>query len=138
MPSVESWQAFAGVGGVIIFLGSVVFGLQRIGLIGPKKPAPAPSDVAHAVAEVQRAQGQVAALEGRVSELESDRANADALKVGIDKTEKCLNDLRLHLAENYISRDDWVPMTSRVIGMLEEHTAMLARLDERSRTQQGD
>ena len=43
MPSVESWQAFAGVGGVIIFLGSVVFGLQRIGLIGQKKQAPAPS-----------------------------------------------------------------------------------------------
>ena len=43
MPSLEAWEAFAGVGGVIIFLGSVVFGLQRLGFIGQKKPVPAPA-----------------------------------------------------------------------------------------------
>lgn len=43
MPSIEAWQAFAGVGVVIIFLGGVVFGLQRLGFIGQKKPAPVPA-----------------------------------------------------------------------------------------------
>ena len=43
MPSLEAWEAFAGVGGVIIFLGSLVFGLQRLGLINLKKGAPAPA-----------------------------------------------------------------------------------------------
>ena len=42
MPSIDAWEAFAGVGGVVIFLGSVVFGLQRLGVIG-KRPAPAPT-----------------------------------------------------------------------------------------------
>ena len=41
MPSIESWEAFAGVGAVIGFLGAVVFGLQRLGFLGTKK-APAP------------------------------------------------------------------------------------------------
>ena len=44
MPSIESWEAFAGVGAVIGFLGCVVFGLQRLGFLGTKKaPAPAPA-----------------------------------------------------------------------------------------------
>ena len=43
MPSADAWQAFAGLGAVIMFLGGVYFGLQRLGLIGPKKPAPAPA-----------------------------------------------------------------------------------------------
>lgn len=41
--------------------------------------------------------------------------------------------LKLHLAETYIKRDDWVPTVSRVIGMLEDHTEMLVRLEERTR-----
>lgn len=60
----------------------------------------------------------------------NDAANtADRLEV----VERDMAALRLHVAEDYISRDDWVLMTSRVIGMLEDHTRMLARLDERTR-----
>lgn len=51
----------------------------------------------------------------------------------VDGLGRDLAALRLHVAEHYISRDDWVPTTSRVIGMLEDHTRMLARLDERTR-----
>ena len=40
MPSIEAWEAFAGVGGVVIFLGGLVFGLQRLGLIGARKAPP--------------------------------------------------------------------------------------------------
>lgn len=43
MPSLEAWEAFAGVGVVIIFLGSLAFGLQRLGLINLKKPVPPPA-----------------------------------------------------------------------------------------------
>ncbi len=46
--------------------------------------------------------------------------------------ERELADTRVCLAERYIRRDDWVPTTSRVIGLLEEHGRMLARLDERT------
>ena len=75
MPSLESWEAFAGVSAVVIFLGSLVFGLQRLGIIGQKKAAPAPfgdktCSPAHILAELQRTQGELAALSIRVGELE--------------------------------------------------------------------
>ena len=54
----------------------------------------------------------------------------------VDGLERELSGLRLHVAEHYISREDWVPTASRVLGVLEEHTALLARLDERSRNQE--
>ena len=138
MPSVDALVAFAGVCGVIILLGSLALALQRLGIIGQKKPAPAGQptqpEVKEALAEAQRAQGQLA---GRISDLETERTNVQGLRRRLDAIEKEVKELRLHVAENYISREDWVPMTSRVIGMLEEHTAMLARLDERSRRQHG-
>ena len=49
-----------------------------------------------------------------------------------------LAEFKLHVTQTYIARDDWVPMTSRIIGMLEEHGKSLsshgerlARIDER-------
>lgn len=96
----EAWQAFAGVAAVIVFLGAVVFALQRLGFIRPGAQSAAADN----------------ALAGRVDALERE-----------------LMHLRLHLAEHYISREDWVPTASRVLGMLEEHTELLARLDERTR-----
>ena len=45
--------------------------------------------------------------------------------------ERGLGDLRLHVAENYVRRDDYIPNESRVIGLLETHSVMLARLEER-------
>lgn len=50
-----------------------------------------------------------------------------------EELQRAFNDHRLCVAEHYVRRDDWVPMTSRVIGLLEDHTRMLARLDERTR-----
>lgn len=41
------------------------------------------------------------------------------------------NDFRLCIAENYVRRDDYVSSQSRVIGLLESHGQMLARLEER-------
>ena len=37
------------------------------------------------------------------------------------------------LEKDYISRSDWVPIASRMMGMMERNTEMLARLDERTR-----
>ncbi len=49
-----------------------------------------------------------------------------------------LAEFKLHVTQTYIARDDWVPMTSRIIGMLEDHGKSLsshgerlARIDER-------
>lgn len=46
-----------------------------------------------------------------------------------------LHQLRLSFARDYISREDWVPHASRVIGALEKHGECLARLDERTSAQ---
>ena len=49
----------------------------------------------------------------------------------VDAVETGLSDLRLHIAEHYVRRDDYVINESRVIGLLEHHSIMLARLEER-------
>ncbi len=55
----------------------------------------------------------------------------DSTPSAIGELRKELADLRLEVARNYISREDWVPMTSRVMGMLEGHGEQLARVEER-------
>ena len=105
MPDPEAWQAFAGVGGVIIFLGGLVFALRRLGIL---RPAPAaPASPAPAMVEPS--------LDARVSELE-----------------KGISSFRACVAENYVRRDDYVISQSRIIGYLEDHGAILARLEERT------
>ena len=47
----------------------------------------------------------------------------------IEEIEKVMTDLRIEIARDYISREDWVPMTSRILGMLERHGEALARLE---------
>lgn len=95
MPTVEAWQAFGGVGAVLIFLGALAFALKRLGII--------------------RAQD---AGKGEAEER-------------VAKLERELAALRLHIAENFVRRDDYVTNQSRVIGLLETHSVMLARLEER-------
>ena len=68
-----------------------------------------------------------------VVEAKDARAGVGALAARVGKLESAHAERRLHVAEHYISRDDWVPTVSRVIGMLEGHTRMLVRLDERTR-----
>ncbi len=104
MPGAEAWQAFGGVVTVLIFLGGGAFALKRLGIVGARAAAAAP-------ARGGPAEGDLA-----------DRV------VGL---ERGLGDLRLHVAENYVRRDDYIPNESRVIGLLETHGVMLARLEER-------
>ena len=49
----------------------------------------------------------------------------------IARLESEFTELRICLAENYVRRDDYVTGESRVIGHLEAHSVMLARLEER-------
>lgn len=51
--------------------------------------------------------------------------------------EAALIQVRLDMAERYVTREDWVSFASRITGMLEDHTRTLARLDERSRKEGG-
>ena len=62
------------------------------------------------------------------------QARHKANRQDIETLARSLDAFKLQAAERYIQREDWVPMTSRVLEILEEHTSMLARLDERSRT----
>ena len=108
----EAWQAFGGVAAVVILLGGLALALQRLGLIRTRAVRP-DNERTH--------------LEARVAALEE-------VARRVDRLEREFQEHRLCVAENYVRRDDWVPMTSRVIGMLEDHTQMLARLDERTRS----
>ena len=105
MPDAEAWQSFAGVVGVVFFLGAAVVGLRRLGLLGPRAAASAPAPATPAP--------DAAALEC-IADLESELAK-----------------LRLCMAENYVRRDDYITNQSRVIGLLEAHSVMLGRLEER-------
>ena len=105
MPDASAWDTAAGVGGVIIFISTVAYALRRLG-IGARPASAAPAAPAR-------------------------DALAD-LKETVARLERELADNRLTLAEHYLRRDDWVPTTSRVLGLLEQHSVALARLEERS------
>lgn len=47
--------------------------------------------------------------------------------------EQRVADIERALAGDYISRADWIPIASRMMGLMERNTEMLARLDERTR-----
>ena len=122
MPTADAWQAFAGVAGVVIFLGGLVFALRRLGIVPPAKAAaPAPAATS---AEPRLTDHDIAGLRAHLAE-------GPGLAEKIIELERGLTSLRLHLAENFVRRDDYVTNQSRVIGMLEGHGAMLARLEER-------
>ena len=107
MPGPEAWQSFAGVVAVLAFLGGGVMALRRLGLLGvPARQAPAPQDNSCST----------------VKEEGMDR---------VHKLEREVDALRLHVAENFVRRDDYITNESRVVGMLESHSATLARLEER-------
>lgn len=106
MPGPEAWQAFAGVVGILIFLGAGTVALKRLGIIGSPAPAAAP-----APAEC-----------GSVEKSLVDRVHA---------LERELDAFKLHVSESCVRRDDYITSQSRIIGLLETHSAMLARLEER-------
>ena len=108
MPDAGAWESFAGIAGVIIFLGAAVVALRRLGLLGSRPAASAP-----ATAKPPTPAFDEATL-GRIKELEDSVA-----------------ELRLCMAENYVRRDDYITNQSRVIGLLENHSVMLGRLEER-------
>ena len=107
LPDSDAWNTFTQLGVVIIFLATVFGAVWRI-----RKPKCGPrQDTSATAAPAGRQTVQSPQLEERVATLER------ALK------------------QNYITRDDWVPIASRMMGMMERQTEMLARLDERTRQQ---
>ncbi len=76
----------------------------------------------------RRTERDVAVLQERVG-----RGGVSGRPEAVAAVERDLAEFKLHVAEKYIRRDDWVPAVSRIIGMLEGQSEMLARLDERGR-----
>ncbi len=76
--------------------------------------------------------GGVAMALRRLGFLGGGQAAADGA-APLRQIEKDLQALRLHIAEHYVRRDDWITTQSRVIGLLEAHSIALARLEERAR-----
>ena len=108
MPDAAAWESFAGVAGVIIFLGAAAFALRRLGLLGAR---PAATAQASAPPPAPTADEEI---RGRIEAVES-----------------AISELRLCMAENYVRRDDYITNQSRMIGLLESHSVMLGRLEER-------
>ena len=67
------------------------------------------------------------AADVRLENLEKDSTSAGELRA----IRKELHDMRLCMVGNYISREDFVPMASKVLGALERQGAMVARLEGR-------
>ncbi len=73
----------------------------------------------------------------RIAALEAGAGDGVAAAGRLSAAERELAALRLHVAEHCVARDDWVPTISRMFEMLEGHTEMLGRLDERTRMPDG-
>lgn len=107
MPDASAWESFAGVVAILIFLGGGAVALRRLGVLGGTAKQAAPAQGGNC---------------GTVKEDVTER---------VHRLERELDAFRLHVAENFVRRDDYITNESRVVGMLEAHTAMLARLEER-------
>ena len=94
MPSLESWEMFAGVCSVIVLLGAVALALQRLGVIG-KKPAPAPAPVP--VLDAPREPSPEA-----LALIEATRALVDGVKVTTERTEATG---RVHMRLDDVNRE---------------------------------
>ncbi len=78
----------------------------------------------------------IAVIRRDVDQLERRDSGAGAaaeLRGQLAQVERALQEHKLYAAEHFVCRDDWVPTISRVLGMLERHGELLARLDERTR-----
>ena len=116
MPSIEAWEAFAGVGAVIIFLGAVVFGFQRLGVIGQKKRAPAPAETPKASPEV------LALIEATQTLVKATEAIATRSEV-LGRIHKRLDDVDRELS-------DVKAQNARLEGKLDQHTATLHLIEQ--------
>ena len=67
--------------------------------------------------------------------IEAVEGQEDTGAAEVTKLRQEIHDLQLCISRNYISREDWVPHTSRVIGALERLGESVARLEERTRPQ---
>ena len=84
----ESWQAFAGIGGVVVFLGGIALALQRLGII--RRPAPpAPP----ATPEPGAAEDGLEDLRERVAVLEEKSRKHDERLAGVGKVHARIDDV---------------------------------------------
>ena len=93
MPDASAWEATVGVGGVLIFIGTVYVALQRLGLIGSRKADDAPAgngDDRQARAQaLERIEQRLASLEDRVRALPSGE-DITAIRVEIARLQERL------------------------------------------------
>jgi len=81
----------------------------------------------------------VAALFVRTRKLETENALLKERLINLEahgtkaseELAKEVHKLQLCLERNFVRREDWVPVMSRIEGVLEDHGKMLARIDER-------
>ena len=103
MPDAAAWQVFAQIAVVLMFLGGAKVALRRLGFL---PPVPDPAAGARPKPDGNLAK-QVAAL---------DRA---------------LNDHKLDCERRFVTREDWVPLNSMILGKLEKQGEAIARIEER-------
>ncbi len=82
---------------------------------------------------VRQLENKRAAADERLKSLEGRGSSAPAVKeLGdrVERNEKALADHRLESERRFLTRDDWVPVMSQVIGRLEKQGEAIARIDE--------
>ena len=84
-------------------------------------------------ARVRRNEQAHAALEPRLAALERAVAARPAPDTGVAPLRDEMHAFRLHVAEDYVRRADYVTVTSTVLTRLDAMAVMVARIDERVR-----
>lgn len=77
-------------------------------------------------------------LLGRIRKMETNQVRIvkvletiEARDSEISKIRECQHSMRMDMAGKFLTREDWVPTASRILGELEKQREMLSRHDER-------
>ena len=81
--------------------------------------------IAALFARTRKLETENALLKERLANLETHGTKA------AEELAREVHKLQLCLERNFVRREDWVPVMSRIEGVLEDHGKMLARIDER-------
>ena len=139
MISVEAWQAFGVVVGVLILLGGGALALQRLGIIRAKAasapaPAEAEADISLAV-EIGAVRQQSATLQESVDRQDARIRQIERKVAALDERSKSFGDAMGKIGRVHARIDSINSCVHEVRGMVEEMRATQSRIDEFLRNQ---
>ena len=136
MPDADAWQAFGGIVVVLIFLGSGVVALKRLGLLGAKPAATAPANGGGAK------QSGDNAVSTQTSELADIQASLTDISERLARVETKLESRSVdHLWAEHKKVADMAGQTrtdvARIDGVMTELRPLIRSIDQYLRSRQG-